>query len=81
MNYTLFVPDGKPEITLGLPFGSVTLKNGQIVPGSVITQTYPHMFKPIEEEIKITNPEIKVVKEIAVSEEPKRKAGRPKKTF
>lgn len=82
--YRLETPDNKPEITLGLPYGSVTMKNGQIVPKSPYTATFTDLFKEIPDEVK--NVEVKVQMEtpveftqvdIKVEAPAKRKAGRP----
>jgi hypothetical protein len=47
MNYKLIIPSGQPEITIGMPTGSVTLKNGQILPESNMVLSFPHLFKKV----------------------------------
>lgn len=82
MNYILVVPNGKDEITIGHPHGSITLKNGSIVPKSVITDSYPNLFMPMTEP-KVAKQKVEAVAptmETVTEEAPiKRKAGRPPK--
>jgi hypothetical protein len=87
--YELVIPDGKKEITLGLPYGSVTMKNGQIVPRSSYTETFRELFKEIPdavtEKVTVTAEAIADEKmetpEVKMETPAKRKAGRPKKIF
>ena len=91
MNYRVVTPNNQQSITLGLPYGgNITLTDGQILPESNFTKTFPDFFKPIEEPVVMkSQPEMKVehitvtditeqIKKDLQPEVPvKRKAGRP----
>lgn len=47
--YRLVVPSGHEEITIGMQYGSVTFKNGQVMPDSEIVRLYPQYFFAIPE--------------------------------
>jgi hypothetical protein len=86
MMYKLVIPSKQQDITIGMQYGSVTIKNGQIVPDSDIVRLFPDYFVPIPEDkpapVKLETPvETPVLetplKMTAPTEPPKRKAGRP----
>jgi hypothetical protein len=73
MNYIVNLPTGT-EITLGLPYGSVVYKHGDIVPESYITKSFPQYFSPLGEVINsIVKPQpvddiIRKIKESIIKE-------------
>lgn len=83
MKFKVNAPHG--EITIGMRFGAVTFKNGQIVDQSEATQLFPEYFIPVKSETvlkKDTNViQNETVEQHVKTEQPteKRKAGRPKK--
>lgn len=81
--YILIIPSGQPDITLSLPYGSMNFKNGERVSESSFTKNYPDLFHLIPEINKVETIKEKVEKkaEEIKLETPKKKAGRPKKTF
>ena len=83
--YMVDAPQG--EITIGMQYGSVSFKNGQVMPESSMVKMYPQYFKeiPAVEKKKVETETETVAELLKTIETPKaeapikRKAGRPKK--
>ena len=56
--YVTTIPFGRKDITLGMPFGQVILRDGDIVYDSFIVAQYPQYFKKIPDNF---NTETKVL--------------------
>lgn len=75
------------EITLGLPYGTVTLTHGQVIPESIITKSYPELFIAIPDTVQEVAPVDAIIEKIkeqlnsSQNDNPApKKAGRPPKS-
>lgn len=84
--FKFVTPQNQSEMSLGLPFGSVTLKNHQIVPESNFTKLYSDMFIEMPStdsetsDVQVEPITAELLNETVPTVE-KRKAGRPKKSL
>jgi len=83
-------PRGLSEMTISMPYGSFEIKNGQMMPESDLTRSYPGYFIEMPKDVKvkptIEKKEVSILLEsvetpVKTETEEKRKPGRPKRTF